>query len=168
MIVGAEPMSVLIRNPQPDEKDIFVHLYSQLLEFNRKNNPPDENFEQNLIARKEMAKNLFDQQDHHHLILLAFIDEEPVGFIRAHIYQPDYTTDLVEDWAGNIDELFVRQGFRGNNIGQLLITEAEEWMKENGVNHVTLQMYSWNDRAGEFYEKQGFEVLDIRLKKEIT
>lgn len=165
---GVDCMSAIIRKPLPEEKQTFINLYSQLLEFNRSNTPQDDQFDQALVARQEMAKHLFDQQDEHHLILLAFINDEPVGFTRAHIYQPDYTTDLVDDQAGNIDELFIKKGYRGKNIGQLLITETEEWMKEHNVNHVTLQMYSWNDKAGNFYEKQGFEVLDIRLKKEIN
>ncbi|MDQ0417643.1 ribosomal protein S18 acetylase RimI-like enzyme [Croceifilum oryzae] len=161
-------MEFVIRKSFPYEEDMFIKLLSGLLDFNKKHSTSDPDFIQILNFRKQMAKDLFGNQDDKNVIFFALTEGLAIGFLRAHIYVPDYTTDIVAERAGNIDELYIDEKFRGKNVGQMLLDEACTWMMNSGAMDVTLQMYGWNTFAATFYRRQGFQTLDIRLKRKLT
>jgi GNAT superfamily N-acetyltransferase len=55
-----------------------------------------------------------------------------------------------------IDEFFLIPGFRGQGIGEALLTAAEEALRESGVMRLQLQLGAGNARAREFYSAHGF------------
>lgn len=75
-----------------------------------------------------------------------------------------------------LEELWIDEKYRGENIGTMLIEKIEKYAKEN--NLLGVRMETWNFQAKGFYEKMGYKVyatfedcppgtIDYFLKKKI-
>lgn len=58
-----------------------------------------------------------------------------------------------------LDSLAVKEKYQGCGVGTALFESAKEWAKSKGMDRIELNVYSFNRRAIEFYEKNGFRVL---------
>jgi len=56
---------------------------------------------------------------------------------------------------------------REKGLGKKLLKAIEEWAKDNGYNKIYLSCYAKNSKALTFYDKQGFEEIEISLEKRI-
>jgi len=86
-----------------------------------------------------------------------------VGFIAMYESYALYA----EGAFGTIPELFVRPGFRSQNIGSRLIEQAKALGHSRGWKRleVTTPPIPQFDRTVSFYEKEGFEVTGGRKLK---
>jgi ribosomal protein S18 acetylase RimI-like enzyme len=57
-----------------------------------------------------------------------------------------------------VDELYVREAFRGQGIGARALDVAAEACRELGVAAVRLEVDTWNTRAMKLYERLGFTL----------
>jgi GNAT superfamily N-acetyltransferase len=57
-----------------------------------------------------------------------------------------------------VDELYVREGWRGRGIGARALELAAEACRELGVAAVRLEVDTWNTRAMALYGRLGFEL----------
>ncbi|MBM3291185.1 GNAT family N-acetyltransferase [Candidatus Bathyarchaeota archaeon] len=55
----------------------------------------------------------------------------------------------------------IKNGFRDIGIGTELMKEAEGLAREYGLTHMTLEVYSMNERARHVYEKLGYTLVGI-------
>ena len=62
-----------------------------------------------------------------------------------------------------VDELYVREGWRGRGIGARALELAAEACRELGVAAVRLEVDTWNTRAMELYRRLGFELQERYL-----
>ena len=87
-------------------------------------------------------------------ILVAELDGEAMGISRGDVLTQDPIFRLREDHrCGYVDQMYVRQAFRGRGVGQKLLHGLEEWFKAQGVAHVLLHAAP---RAIRFYAREGF------------
>jgi GNAT superfamily N-acetyltransferase len=56
---------------------------------------------------------------------------------------------------------------RGKGLGEKLLETIEEWAKNNGYNKVYLTCYAKNSQALSFYNKKGYEEIEVSLEKRI-
>jgi ribosomal protein S18 acetylase RimI-like enzyme len=56
---------------------------------------------------------------------------------------------------------------RGKGLGEKLLRTIEEWAKEKGYNKVYLNCYFKNRTAIDFYNKHGYEKIEISMEKRI-
>ncbi|WP_308121175.1 GNAT family N-acetyltransferase [Paractinoplanes bogorensis] len=74
-------------------------------------------------------------------------------------------------FAGEIDayvgELVVRADHEHRGVGTLLMAEAEEWARQRGLRHLTLDTGAANHGARAFYARRGYQEEDVRLTKRI-
>jgi len=64
-------------------------------------------------------------------------------------------------WVGKslyLDDLYVKEKYRGKNIGSLLMKKMMEVAKAENCKRLRLQVLHWNEPAITFYEKNGFTV----------
>jgi ribosomal protein S18 acetylase RimI-like enzyme len=64
-------------------------------------------------------------------------------------------------WTGKslyMDDLYVKNDFRGNGIGTLLIDEVINFAKKEKCKKLHWQVSDWNKAAIEFYKKLGAQV----------
>lgn len=83
------------------------------------------------------------------------------------IFEEDETADNGTGRMGLLDELYVEDLERGMGLGQKLMDEAMLWIKKQGINRVNLNVYTWNESAIKFYEKNGFATYVLGMEKYI-
>jgi GNAT superfamily N-acetyltransferase len=85
--------------------------------------------------------------------LLAFVDDEPVGFA---LFFPDFST-----WRGRpglfLEDLYVREWARGRGVGRRLIARLAAIAIERDWPALRLNVLDWNP-AREFYQRLGIEA----------
>ncbi len=82
-------------------------------------------------------------------------DGEIIGF--ALYYFVYYT------WVGKslyLDDLYVKEKYRGNQIGGALLDKVIKFGKENNCKRIRWQVLNWNKPAIEFYKKIGANLDD--------
>ncbi|MBN2546029.1 MAG: GNAT family N-acetyltransferase, partial [Spirochaetes bacterium] len=123
-----------------DAEDVYKLIY--LLEMDSQNiNKKDllEIYEQNLND-----KNIFYK--------VAQIDDKTVGFISLHIQK--FLHHCAE--VAEVAELIVHPGYRGKNIGLMLIKEAEKIAQEKKCDTIELSSNMKRERAHNFYKRNGY------------
>lgn len=81
---------------------------------------------------------------------IAYWDDEPAGMV---IFFHNYSTFLGKPGL-YIEDLFVREKFRGRGIGKALFLECARLAKERNCGRMEWVVLDWNP-AREFYEKMG-------------
>lgn len=69
-------------------------------------------------------------------------------------------------WVGKslyMDDLYVREEYRGRGIGSRLIKNVIAFAKEKECNKLRWQVSNWNTSAIEFYQKIGADIDNIQL-----
>lgn len=56
-----------------------------------------------------------------------------------------------------IEDLYIREEYRGNGFGKLLLTKAKEIAAENDCEQIELKCAHWNKGSAEFYTAQGMK-----------
>lgn len=84
------------------------------------------------------------------LPLLAEIDGEPCGVIWGVIRSPKETT-------ANVYKMWVSPDARGLGVGRALLETIINWSREQGMESVTLGVYTSNAPAIALYKSLGFK-----------
>ena len=92
-------------------------------------------------------------------VLLAETDGDVAGFLS---YTICYSIWLGESFM-QIDDVFVRDDFRGNGIGKSLMTKSYQTCKELGLSRIKWEVQPDNVAAIRFYEKLGAKSYDKRI-----
>lgn len=101
----------------------------------------------NSVAQMEAEENLFE---------CFVVENESQEIIAMALYYFTYFT-----WVGKslyLDDLYVQEAYRGNEIGSDLIKEIFKVAKENNCKRVRWQVLDWNEPAVKFYEKLGATI----------
>ncbi len=64
-------------------------------------------------------------------------------------------------WVGKslyLDDLYVKEAFRGNGIGSALLNKVMQRAKEAGCRRIRWQVLNWNTPAIEVYKKAGADI----------
>ena len=87
-------------------------------------------------------------------VWLMRVGEETVGYAAVTVC---YSLEFAGRYA-LVDELYVREGWRGRGIGARALELAVEACRELGVAAVRLEVDTWNTRAMALYGRLGFEL----------
>jgi len=133
------PTDLLIRKALPEDFEI-VYSYICMLE--------DTAFEKNCMEL------VYNQNCLNPFILykLAFINNQPVGFISCHIQSLLHHNGLI----GEIQELVIDPEYRNAGIGKKLIDEVIDSAKKQKVLQIEVTSNLLRNRAHNFYVKSGF------------
>ncbi len=92
---------------------------------------------------------LADEWSQHDGLVVATIEEEPVGYIGLRLNIAPLTT-----WA---TDLVVLRRLRRQGIGSALVLAAQEWAEQHGSRRMVLEMQPKNYPAIHLARKLGFE-----------
>ncbi len=95
------------------------------------------------------------EQDYFQALVAEKPDGEIIGF--ALFYFVYYT------WVGKslyLDDLYVKEAYRGQKIGSKLLDKVIETGRENNCKRIRWQVLNWNKPAIDFYKKLGADLDD--------
>jgi ribosomal protein S18 acetylase RimI-like enzyme len=138
----------MIREAAVADAALLVPL---LAEFNEEASLTVEQLERRLAAMAGTEK-----------VLLAFVDDEAVGFVSVRI-QPFLSSDRP---YAEVTELFVRPDMRRRGIATALMERATALAEEQGATSLLLLTGFKNEGAQAFYRSIGYEeyCLAMRLR----
>lgn len=92
------------------------------------------------------------------LVLLAFVDDAPVGIAVCFFGLSTFKARPLL----NIHDLAVLPEHRGRGVGHALLQAAEEHARRTGCCKLTLEVQEDNPRARALYDRFGFEDVVVR------
>lgn len=101
------------------------------------------------------------------IILIAEVDNQPVGFIVGQITSPFIPFSKIKK-IGEIAICWVNPDLQGQGIAGKLVAEAEAWFARQGLEYVELQYIVGNTKAENFWNKQQYKPFRIECRKQIT
>jgi GNAT superfamily N-acetyltransferase len=86
------------------------------------------------------------------LIWLICDRDRPIGYVAlSFFFSMEY-----HGRCGLVDELYIREVYRGKGIGKRVFLMIEDYLKSQGVRSLSLVVDFWNDPAEALYTKLGF------------
>ena len=97
------------------------------------------------------------------ICFVAKLNGEVVGYLAGAM-------SGLEPWRkesrAELENMYVKDEYRGKGIGTKLIEEFTRWARENGAQHIFLSVYSKNSSAQKFYERNKFTTTNLFMEKE--
>ncbi len=93
----------------------------------------------------------------------AMLDNKVIGYLKLN-FGPSQT-ELKDDKALEIERIYVLKKFHGKHVGQILYNKAIEIARQKNVDYVWLGVWEKNQRAINFYKKNGFVEFDRHIFK---
>ena len=107
----------------------------------------------------EKVTNSAEQMKNEQNLFQCFVAEtETKEIIGFALYFFAYYT-----WVGKslyLDDLYVKESFRGQKIGSRLLEKVFEFAKTENCKRIRLQVLKWNTPAIEMYKKSGATIDD--------
>lgn len=141
-----------------EEASICDNLLTKLINDEKKYN---DNLKEDYIV-KDYFKNIYHKENR---VLLIAKEEKIIGYTYVKIITDDNGPTLYREAL--IDGLYVEEEYRNKGIGTKLIEEAIEWCKNNDVKCISLHAINKNIAAKRLYDKLGFEVFYLDMKREV-
>ena len=117
---------------------------------------------------KMIITDLKNVNDNNGKVYLAILDNQVIGLIMGIIYKYNEEDNL--DYKcpkkGIVTELIVTNKVRARGIGNMLMNKMEEYFKTEGCEYISLDVFSYNKNAIDFYQRKGFNNrMNVMLKK---
>lgn len=104
---------------------------------------------------KEYVNNFI--QDKNKMLLIYEADNKIVSYAMLEILEKAETSYRYAIKFLEICEIGVDINCRSKGIGQQMMEKIKKIAKENNLNQIQLDCWSFNEKALKFYEKQGFK-----------
>jgi GNAT superfamily N-acetyltransferase len=138
---------ISIRPARIEDAALLRTMIRELAEFERE-------LDLCVIEESDLARDGFGENPRFRA-LIAEWGGESAGYALVFNY---YST-----WAGRglfLEDLFVREGFRGQGIGKALLAAVARLAVAENCYGVHWEVLDWNKRAIEFYQSLGAEFRD--------
>ncbi len=147
-----------------DIKDLIVELQEYIVKLDEDN--------LNILTdryREEAFKKSMEEVNDNGKMILAIDDVKCIGFIMGNIVKYE-DFDYIEykcPKKGEILELIVTSKINSKGIGSELMSLMEEYFKDLGCTHISLDVFAYNNHAIDFYKRKGFHDRLVSMMKEI-
>lgn len=101
-------------------------------------------------AREFLKARLVNEES---VVFLAVEGSNPVGFVQ--LYPTFSSVSMMRSWV--LNDLYVKEQFRGKGAGEKLIHKAIQFAKDTGAKGIMLETGKENHNAQRLYEKIGFK-----------
>lgn len=140
-------MNIIIRIAEEEDFSLIFEMVKEFASYLNKADKVQ-------VTVDEMLRS----KDYFQCFIAETTDGEPVGYV---CFSYNYHT-----WSGKsiyIDDLFVKEEFRGKDIGIKLINTVFKQARETACRSVRWEVLDWNEKAIAFYKKIGATVGDNNL-----
>jgi ribosomal protein S18 acetylase RimI-like enzyme len=147
--------NIIYESGSPVEyKDEFLKLWLVHMEYiNSIQNFSSKKADVNIFNE---SLNKFISKHRNVKLFVAKEDKKLIGFLQAGT--------AFNDKYGFISDLHVEQFHRRSGIGKNLLINCLEWFKENKIQDIGLEVIGGNDKALNFYKRNGFDIDMYSLK----
>lgn len=147
-----------------DVRDLLVELEEYILSIDK------DNLDQlHPEYREKMAVlDLEEVNDNDGKCYLAIEEDKVIGLIMGCIPQYDEYDylDYKCPRRGEITELIVTDKVRSNGVGRKLMDKMEEYFKSVGCEYVLVDVFGYNEKGINFYNKNGYRTrMETMIKK---
>ena len=147
-----------------DVKDLLVELEEYIISIDK-----DELDQLHPEYRDKMIiLDLNELKEKNGKCYLAIENDKVIGLIMGCIvkYEKYDYLDYKCPKMGEVTELVVSKNIRGKGIGKLLLNNMEEYFKSKNCEYIKIDVFSYNENAIKFYEKDGYHNrMEIKIKK---
>lgn len=117
--------------------------------------------EANLKTNDTLLGEAISNNKYNFEIILAYLQEKPVGYLS---YYHNYSIWLAQNYL-LIDDLFILEGFRGKNIGNLFMDRLKSTALELNISQIRWEVEIDNIGAIKFYKNLGAQFYDKGIFK---
>ena len=152
-----------IRRARQDDMGRILDLLSQVLEVHAAGRPDLFVSGTRKYTDTELAEIIADDDRP------IFVAEDESGWVAG------YAFCVVEDFTNSnnfqpirtlyIDDLCVDESARGTHVGSSLYRFVVDWAREHGFYNVTLNVWSCNPGAMEFYQHMGMTPFKVGMEQ---
>ncbi len=153
--------NIVIRKANIDELKIVQDLNYELFLFDQKyddalkmdwpHKEGEEYFKEKILSEDSLC-------------LVAELDGQVIGYLAAGLAEP-YSYRLLK--RAELDNMFIKEEFRNQGVGSMLIEEFINWATKIGVDRVFVSAYFFDDHSVSFYKKNKFLPLDVSLERRL-
>ncbi len=155
---------IQVREADLDDLEVVLELWSEFTQYLSKMEP--DFFQLQEDAREIYRQILHEQlQSEHTLVLLAKDSAKAIGYNLTSIRYP--TNVFLQIPYGHISDLYLRQEFRGQKVGQQLVKIAIVWLKNRGISKVNVNPFFTSSQVVKFWKDMGFERYEMGFKSSI-
>lgn len=153
---------ITIKEASMEEKEMVLSLWLAFMKHLSQVEP--ENFclkeDYRLEYQKMLPALLKDEKT---LVLIAWAGDEAIGY---HVTSIRYPLPILQQKPfGQVSDHFVKEGFRGLGVGTSFLKESRYWLQKHNIQEMHLKTFLHNKEGLEFWKKQGFSPVEVRLKK---
>ncbi len=154
-----------IRDAKKSDFIAISELYEQVDKLHRTEHPNIFR-EPSILGRpSDYLQALIDSENTKFIV--AELEDQVVGFSESYVMQEsDYSIIQPREWL-LIDSIAVDKRIHRNGVGQSMLNYLIDWSKEKGLSEIELKVYSFNEQAINFYDKNGFKELSRTLNYKI-
>ena len=153
--------NVEIRKATIDDLDIIRDLNNELFKLEK------DNYDSTLVNDWPLStegKKYFEDLINNHYVIVAIKNEIIVGYLAGTINEKGSYEEIQ---YGELNNMLVKDNYRGYGIGKRLIDSFKGHCKENNINNIKVVASSKNIEAINFYHKNGFQDFNLTLTMEI-
>lgn len=117
------------------------------------------------VSEDEQLQNIKDMLSDGGIIVLKAINKGQIcGFLFLEMIHR-VSRGLAFSKLGTILNLGVDEAFQRQGIGTALLNFAEKYVREHGGEALDLSVFAFNRGAIKLYERLGFEIIDVSMRK---
>lgn len=138
---------LLVRHAVVSDVPLLLRFFRELADYERQPNVV-------VIEEETLIRDGFGSQPKFRA-LIAEWEGRAIGYALFF--------DFYSSWKGSgvfLEDLFVREAFRGRGIGKALLSEVARIARQEGCFGVRWEVLGWNELAIEFYKSLGAEFFD--------
>ena len=113
---------------------------------------------------EEEGKKYFEDMIINEIVFVALYEEKIIGYLVGSICnQISYITETFAE----LDNMYIDENYRRHGIGTLLINKFKNYCKEKNIQNIKVTASAKNNKAIQFYMKNGFVDYNITLRCKI-
>ena len=156
-------MNLVIKKATLDDLETIQHLNNELCKY-ESNNHFDSYIEDWSLS--SVSKEYFSYMIENEYVIVAIIDDTIVGYLAGSTHK-DETYSYYEGITAELDNMYIIDKYRKLGIGTKLINSFIDWCHNNNSKRIIVTASFDNINTINFYKKNGFNNLNITLRKEL-
>ena len=117
--------------------------------------------------KEEYFKDLLNNQDVKLFVIENLENSEILGYSNLKLMNTPNIDIVVKSKYIYIDDFCIKQAYKRKGIGKKLFNFILEYAKQQGVESVQLNVWSFNEDAIEFYNFMGMKERNVRMEMRV-